>query len=314
MSNQSANLQLTFLAQGQAQKHVSVNESLLRLDVLVQMAAESASSSVQPGAPADGALYIVPPGKSGVDWAALANGALAYYRDGAWEEIAPREGWLAYVKDAAALLCFDGADWRGLEAVIGALPVGGGVLGGNLALSKATPILQLTDTAGPTTFSIFNLSGSLYIERPGGGNALAIGASKVEFGAHLLPGADNVYTLGDAAHRLSVVYAATGAINTSDAREKTPLRSLTAAERAAIARVIAGIGVFQWLASVAEKGPGGARLHVGVTAQAVLAAFAAEGLDARNYGLFCADPTADGDERLGVRTDQVLLMALAMGV
>lgn len=80
MTDQSANLQLTYLAQGQAQKHVSVNESLLRLDALVQMAAESASASVQPAAPADGALYIVPEGKSGAAWSAMANGALALSR------------------------------------------------------------------------------------------------------------------------------------------------------------------------------------------------------------------------------------------
>ena len=30
---------------------------------------------------------------------------------GAWEEIAPREGWLAFVKDEDALLHYDGAAW-----------------------------------------------------------------------------------------------------------------------------------------------------------------------------------------------------------
>lgn len=102
---------LPFLAAGQAQKHVTVNESLLRLDALVQLAVVSASESAEPASPAAGALYILPPGKTGDAWGAMANGALAYYRDGAWEEIAPREGWLAFVKDEDALLHYDGAAW-----------------------------------------------------------------------------------------------------------------------------------------------------------------------------------------------------------
>lgn len=111
MSDTSTHLMLPFLAAGQAQKHVTVNESLLRLDALVQLAVISATVSAEPASPAAGALYILPPGKTGAAWDAMANGALAYYRDGAWEEIAPREGWLAFVKDADQLLHYDGAGW-----------------------------------------------------------------------------------------------------------------------------------------------------------------------------------------------------------
>ena len=106
-----------------------------------------------------------------------------------------------------------------------------------------------------------------------------------------------------------LVAAWTAAINTSDAREKTELRALAPAEIRAVKRIVAGIGAFQWMASVARKGDE-ARLHIGVTAQAVEAAFAAEGLDARRYGLFCAD-VVDGEERLGVRYDQLFALALA---
>lgn len=38
MSDTSSNLAPPYLAAGQAQKHVTVNESLLRLDALVQLA------------------------------------------------------------------------------------------------------------------------------------------------------------------------------------------------------------------------------------------------------------------------------------
>ena len=72
MSNTS-NLMLPFLAVGQAQKHVTVNESLRRLDAVVQLSVVSASTAAQPTSPADGSVYIVPAGKSGADWSSYAN-------------------------------------------------------------------------------------------------------------------------------------------------------------------------------------------------------------------------------------------------
>jgi hypothetical protein len=111
MSDQSTHLQLPLLAQGQAQKHVTVNESLLRLDALVQLSVISATTGAQPASPADGDLYILTTGKSGVSWSAMADASIAYYRDGAWEELIPREGWRAYVKDIDALCAFNGVAW-----------------------------------------------------------------------------------------------------------------------------------------------------------------------------------------------------------
>ncbi|MEZ5996618.1 MAG: DUF2793 domain-containing protein [Hyphomonadaceae bacterium] len=114
MSDISSNLRLPYLASGQAQKHVTVNESLTRLDALVQLAVVSAATSAEPSAPADGQTYILPAGKTGANWGGMSNGALAYYRDGAWEEIAPRESWLAYVKDADRIYYCTGAAWADL--------------------------------------------------------------------------------------------------------------------------------------------------------------------------------------------------------
>lgn len=108
----STNLQLPYLAAGQAQKHVTLNESLLRLDALVQLSVVSATVVAQPASPADGAVYILPVGKTGAAWGAMASGALAYYRDGAWEEIAPREGWIAFDRDNNRLLICDGGEWK----------------------------------------------------------------------------------------------------------------------------------------------------------------------------------------------------------
>ena len=117
MSN-TTNLVLPYLAVGQAQKHVTVNETLRRLDALVQLTVVSASTTAEPGSPSDGVVYIVPSGKSGTHWAGFANWSLGYYRDGAWEQIAPREGWLAYVADTDQVLVYTGAAWTSLSATI----------------------------------------------------------------------------------------------------------------------------------------------------------------------------------------------------
>lgn len=107
----STKLALPYLQASQAQKHVTVNEALRKLDALVQISVVSAATSAQPASPADGDCYILPSGKTGADWAVMADYAIAYYVDGAWQQITPRTGWLAYVQDAAQRYTFNGTDW-----------------------------------------------------------------------------------------------------------------------------------------------------------------------------------------------------------
>ena len=61
----SPNLALPYLLANQAQKHVTVNEALRRLDALVQLSVLSASLAAPPASPADGDRYIVPAGATG---------------------------------------------------------------------------------------------------------------------------------------------------------------------------------------------------------------------------------------------------------
>jgi hypothetical protein len=110
MSNTS-NLVLPYLAAGQAQKHVTLNESLRKLDAIIQLSVVSATTTAEPVSPDDGAVWILPAGKTGAHWAAFTAGRLACYRDGAWVEIIPRQGWLAFVKDTGRLLGFNGSAW-----------------------------------------------------------------------------------------------------------------------------------------------------------------------------------------------------------
>ena len=110
-------------------------------------------------------------------------------------------------------------------------------------------------------------------------------------GAGIIQGtADGNTTLGSPSRRMGQVYSITSTINTSDEREKQWRGALTDAELAA-ARAISSqeIGIYQWLDKIAEKGADKARLHVGVRAQRVAAAFTSQGLDPTRYGVYCYD-------------------------
>lgn len=138
----------------------------------------------------------------------------------------------------------------------------------------------------------------------------------IDSSGHLTPGSDNGSNLGTASKRWSEVFAANGTINTSDGTQKT-LRNkdglLTDAEYRAWARV--QWVVFQWNDAIAEKGPA-ARMHTGVIAQQVAAAFEAEGLDPFTYSLLCRDPIIgreddDMEEQWGIRYSEALAFEAA---
>lgn len=106
---------------------------------------------------------------------------------------------------------------------------------------------------------------------------------------HLTPAIDNTQTLGASAARWSTVYAGTGAINTSDAREKTYVKALEQAELEAAMQLSREIGSFQWLESIDEKGGDGARIHIGLTVQRAIEVMESHGLEPMRYAFICYD-------------------------
>lgn len=108
----SARLGIDYVAPSQSQKHVTVNEGLRKLDAIVQLSVVSATTGAEPGSPADADCYILPGGKTGTNWGAMTDGAIAYHVDGAWSQLTPRTGWRAFVEDAGAFYYFDGGDWQ----------------------------------------------------------------------------------------------------------------------------------------------------------------------------------------------------------
>ncbi|WP_374333026.1 DUF2793 domain-containing protein [Aestuariivirga sp.] len=102
-------LGLPLLAAAQAQKHVTHNEALLRLDALIHLSVISRGLAQAPAA-ADGDRYLVAASPTGA-WAGQ-QGALALAQGGGWVFVGPRKGWRLWVEDEARLLAFDGAQWR----------------------------------------------------------------------------------------------------------------------------------------------------------------------------------------------------------
>lgn len=142
--SQSTNLALPYLGASQSQKHVTVNEGLRFLDVLVQIAVKSAALSAPPGAPADGQRWIIGPAPTGL-WAGRAT-QIAAWQDGAWVFYAPKDGWLAWNEATSTSLVFSAGAWVSL---IGAL----------LAAGVADTAFTLTDDADPTKKAVFELAG-----------------------------------------------------------------------------------------------------------------------------------------------------------
>lgn len=111
-------------------------------------------------------------------------------------------------------------------------------------------------------------------------NALSVGTTAVN------PGTDGTIASGWSNKRWSHVYASTGTIETSDERLKEAIKPIDEAVFKAWGKV--EFKQFLFKDAVAEKGSA-ARIHIGLIAQQVIAAFASEGLDAMRYGIVCYD-------------------------
>jgi len=129
------------------------------------------------------------------------------------------------------------------------------------------------------------------------------------------PANDNLRDLGSASYRFDDVYATNGTIQTSDANEKQDIEALSEAETRVAVAAKALLRKFRWKSAVEEKGDD-ARIHFGIIAQDLQAAFEAEGLDAGDYAMFIHSTWTDeetGEERsrMGVRYSELLAFIIA---
>ena len=105
----TTNLVLPLIAASQAQKHVTHNDALLRLDALVELSIIDRDLTVAPGSPAEADRYIVGASATGA-WAGQ-DGKIAAFLDGVWTFLAPRAGWRAWVEDEGLTIVHNGTSW-----------------------------------------------------------------------------------------------------------------------------------------------------------------------------------------------------------
>ncbi|MBO9502619.1 DUF2793 domain-containing protein, partial [Brevundimonas sp. A19_0] len=121
MSDSSARLGLPYLAAGQMQKHVTLNEALTRLDGLVQCQVVSRTMTTQPDGVDDGSLYILPEGATGERWSLYPVGTLMRAEGGGWTAVPVPPGLIAVVEDAEEIVVRRDGSWTPLAALIDAL-------------------------------------------------------------------------------------------------------------------------------------------------------------------------------------------------
>lgn len=112
MSN-SFHLALPFVEAAQAQKHVTVNEAIRKVDALLHLSVLSRALPHPPEEVEEGARYIV--GIGADDMWTGHEGEVAALIDGAWTFFTPRAGWRAFDEGAGSLLIHDGENWASVS-------------------------------------------------------------------------------------------------------------------------------------------------------------------------------------------------------
>tara|TARA_R110000772_G_scaffold41597_7_gene96837 strand:- start:107 stop:1123 length:1017 start_codon:yes stop_codon:yes gene_type:complete len=108
-------LALPYLLPNQAQKHVTLNQSLQTLDIMTGLSVRSRMLSAQPATPVEGDGYILPADDSGDAWTGFEPDSVAAYLDGTWITLAPPERCRAWVENEHTLIVFTSGAWTALS-------------------------------------------------------------------------------------------------------------------------------------------------------------------------------------------------------
>ena len=111
--SETTNLGLPYIAAGQAQKHVTHNEALRQLDMLVHVNAHARNLATPPPAPLEGDTYVVAANATD-DWLTKEN-HLAAFHDGAWMFQPFKPGLVVWLAGESVLTVWNGADWIDLQ-------------------------------------------------------------------------------------------------------------------------------------------------------------------------------------------------------
>lgn len=116
MSDETPRGALPLLAAAQAQKHITHNEALLKLDALLCARVLDRDLTTPPASPSDGDAYLVK-ATATADWTGQ-SGNIAFAVDGDWRFYEPFAGLSVFVIDESALVVYDGATWVDYAAIM----------------------------------------------------------------------------------------------------------------------------------------------------------------------------------------------------
>jgi hypothetical protein len=106
----TARINLPLLSPSQAQKHVTVNEALAKIDAVLQLSVLSRTLGTPPVTVAEGDAYLAPLGATDA-WEGWDD-HIVFYVNGGWDAVAVQAGWQLWVHDEAVRTSFDGVDWK----------------------------------------------------------------------------------------------------------------------------------------------------------------------------------------------------------
>jgi hypothetical protein len=114
MSETTVNLELPYILPSQAQKHVTHNEALQRLDAVTQLTV-TATFATPPSDPQEGTCYDIAASSTG-RWTGK-SGNLAFRQDGDWIFVAPKNGWRGWFLAEDKMKVHDGNAWAVYDAI-----------------------------------------------------------------------------------------------------------------------------------------------------------------------------------------------------
>ena len=103
--SQTDHLGLPFIDAAQAQKHITHNDGLNLLDILVHLSVAERGVTAPPPNAVEGMRLLLGSGATGSF--AGHDGAVAAYQDGAWRFVSPVTGWRLYCEAESAFLLFN---------------------------------------------------------------------------------------------------------------------------------------------------------------------------------------------------------------
>ena len=156
---------LPLLAPSQAQKHVTVNEALARLDAVTQLVMASRSVATPPEVVTEGMVFAVPEGAMNA-WTGQA-GRIAIAVNGGWVFARPTTGWRAFIEDEWVVALHDGEGWVAPALAISAGGAAFGISVHEIDHSFTAGSASTIEAAIPSQVVVFGLTGRV-LEQVGG--------------------------------------------------------------------------------------------------------------------------------------------------